>query len=220
MLKLEEGLKLRFPGLAAPIAILDGVTVELENPELQDFKRRLEDEVRQKYDLETIKDAPLMRSYRDFYWEIGIDPTKDRPAAEALVRRILAGKSLPTINSLVDAYNIASVKSFIPMAAFDAEKIRGELLMRPALAGEKFLGIGMRAPQVLKGNEPIVSDSEKLVAIYPYRDADSTKITLTTKKLLLMICGVPGVNLMTLEEAMSVAVDCITRFGGGSVVEV
>jgi len=220
MLKLDEELKLRFPDLAAPIVILDGVTVEPEKAELQDFKRQMEDEVRKTHDLETIKDAPLMRTYRDFYWKIEIDPTKDRPAAEALTRRILAGKSLPTINTLVDAYNLASVKSFIPMAAFDAEKVQGALLMRSAKAGEEFLGIGMRTPQVLKGNEPVVSDSEKLVAVYPYRDADSTKITLSTRKVLLMICGVPGVNLLTLEEAMGVAVDFITRFCGGSVVEV
>jgi DNA/RNA-binding domain of Phe-tRNA-synthetase-like protein len=217
MLKIVEELELLFPGLYAPTVILEGVTVETGKTELQEFKRNIVNEIRQKYYIDNVKDAPLMRAYRDFYWRIGIDPTKDRPAAEALVRRILAEKPIPTINTLVDAYNLASIKSFVPMAAFDAEKTKGELLMRLAKAGEEFSGIGMRVPQVLKGNEPVVSDQEKLVAIYPYRDADSTKITLGTKNVLLMICGAPRVELGTLDEALKVAVEYITRFCGGMV---
>ncbi|MEW6222891.1 MAG: phenylalanine--tRNA ligase beta subunit-related protein [Candidatus Hadarchaeota archaeon] len=215
MLKMGEELQRRFPGLAAQLALVEGVTVEREKAELQEFKRQVEEEVKKSHDLATIKDHPLMRAYRDFYWRIEIDPTKDRPAAEALVRRVLAGKPLPTINTFVDAYNLASVKSFIPMGAFDADKITGELLLRPALAGEEFLGIGMQVPQLLKGNEPVVADEEKLIAVYPYRDAESTKITASTKNVLLMICGVPGVETAKLEKALGVAVDIIARFCGG-----
>lgn len=47
-------------------------------------------EVRSKYSLDSLKDDPIIRRYRDFYWhELGIDPTKQRPAQEALLRRFL-----------------------------------------------------------------------------------------------------------------------------------
>jgi len=97
--------------------------------------------------------VPIFRTYRDFFWEIDIDPTKTRPASEALVRRVLQGKTLPTINTLVDAYNLASLTSGIPLAAFDYQSLEGELEMRFARKGEEFLGIGMDGPKSLDGGE-------------------------------------------------------------------
>ena len=32
--------------------------------------------------LEQVKDIPILRAYRDFYWKVGTDPTKTRPAGE------------------------------------------------------------------------------------------------------------------------------------------
>ena len=142
---------------------------------------------------------------------------KIRPAAEALIRRILSGKGLPTINTLVDAYNLASAESCIALAAFDAEKIEGDLVMRFAEEGEKFLGIGMKSPKTLNGGEIVVADSRSLIAIYPYRDADHSKVTLETNRIYLMTCGVPGISLDKLKEAESLAVRYITKFCGGTL---
>src|SRR5439155_24626453 len=46
---------------------------------------------RRTYALETLKDEPWLRAYRDFFWRVGVDPTKVRPAAEALLRRVIQG---------------------------------------------------------------------------------------------------------------------------------
>ncbi|MGC8962010.1 MAG: B3/B4 domain-containing protein, partial [Candidatus Bathyarchaeia archaeon] len=164
-----------------------------------------------------MKDEPIFRAYRDFFWKIGVDPTKVRPAAEALVRRALLGKPIPTINTLVDAYNLASMETGIALAAFDRNKISGDLVMRYAWPGEPFQGIGMRYPIVLRGVEVVVSDGEKLVAIYPYRDADSSKIVESTRSLILMVCGVPGIEETKLIEARDIATSYITRFCDGEV---
>lgn len=215
VLKISADLAERFPGLRVLVVHVNGVGVEREKVELQEFKDRAIEEIKQKYDLATVKDVPIFRAYRDFFWRIGIDPTKNRPAAEALIRRILAGKPLPTINTLVDAYNLASIKSCIALGAFDIEKLSGDLVLRFAQKEEKFLGIGMSEPIELKGNELVVSDAEKLIAIYPYRDADETKVTLATKDVLLLICGAPGIEGKILEGAAQTAIECVTRFCGG-----
>ena len=194
---------------------VNGVRVESRKAELQRFKEETIAEIMKTYDLATVKDVPIFRAYRDFFWRIGIDPTKDRPAAEALIRRILAGKPLPTINTLVDAYNLASIKSCVAMGAFDADKLRGELKLRYARQGERFLGIGMDEPFELKGNEPVVSDAEKLIAIYPHRDAEETKVTDATRNVLLLICGAPGIEEGALAEAARLAIEYITEFCGG-----
>ncbi|MGQ9459659.1 MAG: B3/B4 domain-containing protein [Candidatus Bathyarchaeaceae archaeon] len=213
--KIDIQLKTRFPDLKVLTCEIKGVKVEKRNVELEKFENQIINHVRERYDLESLKDGLTFRAYRDFFWKIGIDPTKIRPAAEALIRRVLAGRTLPRINTLVDAYNLASIKTEIALAAFDADKLKGELVMRFAEKGEKFLGIGMEKPMLLKGDEIVVSDSEKLVAVYPYRDADNTKITGKTKNVMLLVCGVPGIGEETLQKAGQVALEYITRFCNG-----
>ena len=216
LLEIEPGLKERFPGLQVRVQYADGVTVEGTTKELQEFKEAVCAEVKRKYTLDSVKDVAIFRSYRDFFWKIGIDPTKIRPAAEALVRRILAGKPLPTINNVVDSYNLASIQTEVALAAFNREQLKKNLLMRIARGGERFEGIGMNQPMELNGKEIVIADEEKLIAVYPYRDADRSKVADGAKNLLILVCGVPGINEDVLARAGKVALELITRFCGGT----
>ena len=215
-LEVESGLKARFPELQVLLEYVDGVSVQESSAQLQGYKELICTEVRQKYSLETLKDVSIFRAYRDFFWKVGIDPTKIRPAAEALVRRILAGKPLPLINNVVDSYNLASIKTEIALAAFNRDEVKGRLLMRTAQKSERFMGIGMKEPMELSGVEVVVSDEEKLVAVYPYRDADRSKVAGDAKNLLILVCGVPGVAESTLSNAGAVAIELVTKFCGGT----
>jgi DNA/RNA-binding domain of Phe-tRNA-synthetase-like protein len=216
-LTIDSELKSRFPNLTANILQVKEVKVQKRNAELEEFKIKITKQIREMYNLESLKNKPSFRAYRDFFWNIGIDPTKNRPAAEALIRRILGGRTIPTINSLVDAYNLASIKSRIALATFDADKLEGNLLMRFAEEDEKFWGIGMKKPLILKGGEIVIADSAKLVAVYPYRDADNTKVTEETKNVTVIVCGAPGISEETLNFASKVALEYILRFCDGNV---
>lgn len=215
ILTIDPVLSERFSGLQAPVFELRGVHVQKRSPELEAFKSEVTCRVRQQYDLESLKDRPVFRFYRDFFWKIGVDPTKTRPAAEALIRRILGDGQIPTINTLVDAYNLASIATEIPLAAFDTRRVKGELRMHPSTVGEQFVGIGMDKPMAFQGGEVVVSDNEKLIAVYPHRDAESTKVTEATEDILLMVCGVPGIQKETLDKATRTAIEYVTRFCGG-----
>ena len=215
ILEIEPSLRDRFPGLQVTVGYVDGVSVKESDAELQKFKEAICVEVRGKYSLDSLKDVYIFRSYRDFFWKVGIDPTKIRPAAEALVRRILAGKAIPLINNVVDSYNLASIKTEIALAAFNRDELKGSLLMRAAKSGERFSGIGMKEPMELGGGEVVISDEEKLVAIYPYRDAEKSKVSAETRNLLILVCGVPGIDENPLKDAGKVALEFVTRFCGG-----
>lgn len=211
-LNIDSKLKTRFPELDALTLDIQGVTIKKKDTELEKFKQEVEEQVRNEYTLESVKDHPTFRAYRTFFWGIGIDPTKIRPAAEALTRRILAGKPLPRINTLVDAYNLASIKTRIALATFDADKLEGKLLMRFAEENEQIVGIGMDKPFVMKGGEIVLSDETKLIAVYPYRDADNTKVTESTENVSIVVCGVPGISNEMMENALRVTLEYVTRF--------
>ena len=214
---LSVDVKAAFPDLTVLITQISDVSVQMADSELEEFKKLVTEETQRFYTAKTLKDRPVLRAYRDFFWRIKVDPTKIRPAAEALIRRIVVGKPLPRINTLVDAYNLASVKTEVAVAAFDADKLRGDLTMRFAGKDEKFLGIGMDKPLQLHGGEIVVQDAEKLVAVYPYRDAEDSKVTEATKNVVLLFCGVPGISEDELADAMKVTSEYVTRFCGGTV---
>ena len=215
-LNVDQGLQSKFPGLKAQVFRVNGVEVRQSDAGLEEFKAEVVERTKEKWVLDQLREHPVFRAYRDFFWRVGVDPTKTRPAAEALIRRVLRGRPLPRINTLVDAYNLASIDTAIPLAAFDLGGLVGELTMREAAEGERFLGIGMDKPVVLEGGEAVVEDEEKLIAVYPYRDADACKITLETRDTLMLVCGVPNIGDEVLERAGRVTVDYITRFCGGS----
>ncbi|MDH7492240.1 MAG: hypothetical protein QHG97_07560, partial [Methanolinea sp.] len=70
----------RFPGLC----VVEGTVRSIDNTgEIPGFEILREDiirGIRSRYTLEHVKDDPLFRGYRDFFWRVGVDPTKTRPA--------------------------------------------------------------------------------------------------------------------------------------------
>jgi DNA/RNA-binding domain of Phe-tRNA-synthetase-like protein len=204
-----------FPGICVAEGDIRSAHIVKESTRLEALKGEIIQEIRSRYSLDRVKDEPLFRAYRDFFWSVGVDPTKTRPASEALVRRILSGGKLPTINTAVDAYNLASARSGIPIAAFDADMLSGELTMQFAKDGEFFLGIGMEKPVVLQKNQVIVTDSENIIAIYPYRDSDATKVTMDTKNIRILTCGVPRVESAIVVEAYEVCAGYLKEYAAG-----
>ncbi|HUV34767.1 MAG TPA: phenylalanine--tRNA ligase beta subunit-related protein [Candidatus Desulfaltia sp.] len=214
-LRLDPRLRERFPDLNAEIIHFRGVQVERQDQRLEEYKDMVALRLKERWNLDQLREDPVFRAYRDFFWRLGIDPTKNRPAAEALIRRVLRDSPIPRINTWVDAYNLVSMETAIPIASFDADLLGGELLMREATTGEEFTGIGMEKPVTLTGGEAVIEDGDRLVAIYPYRDADHSKVTFKTVNVLMLMCGSPGITLDTLSQASSVARDVLPRFCGG-----
>ena len=216
-LEIDEALQDRFPGLAAQIIRFHDVSVKRENSELEEYKLDVYKGTQNKWEVEKLRDDPEFRAYRDFFWKLGIDPTKNRPAAEALIRRVLRDRPIPKINTWVDAYNLVSITTAVPIASFDSDLLEGNLLMREAKAGETFLGIAMDKPVVLSGGEAVIQDDKRLVAIYPYRDADYSKVSQDTKNVLMLMCGAPGITRTTLNASAKEAMTVLPRFCGGTV---
>lgn len=147
-----------------------------------------------------LKNHYVARALRDFYWKIRIDPTKQRPSSEALARRLIATGSLPKINNVVDACNLVSAETLIPIGLYDAQKIEGGLVLRAARAGESLTDINGET-KILKEDEVVLSDDKGPLHIFPHRDADRTKITSRTRHVLIVACGVPGIDRVLLENA-------------------
>jgi len=169
------------------------------------------EEVRSGLTLEGLKDHPVIRAYRDFYWRLGIDPTKTRPSSEALIRRALRSGSIPLINNVVDLGNVASIKTMVPIGIYDLDKVTLPLTLRRARAGELFCPIGGN-PEVLSDRDVVLVDSRGVVVhVFPHRDSVHTMVTKETKRILIVACGVKGVSEERVREAVELALRLIAE---------
>ena len=99
-------------------------------------------ELTQRYKGLSIGQMPGIARARKLYRSIGIDPTKNRPSSEALLRRLLKGKSLYRIHPLVDLFNMVSVAYLTPTGLYDESKIVGDTItVRIGGPGEGYDGI-------------------------------------------------------------------------------
>ncbi len=190
---------------------VEGVNVNLTK---NGYMKDALEELRSRYTLEKLKENSVIRAYREFYWRIGIDPTKVRPSSEAMVRRVLREGSFPRINNVVDAGNVASALSLVPIGLYDLGRVNRKIVLRLARCCELFHPIGGGEDR-MKGGEPVLADEEEVLFLYPHRDSRKTKIREDTRKLLILGAGVPGVEEPRVKGAVNLAADLIIKNAGG-----
>lgn len=169
------------------------------------YLREIEKRAIKLWTVEKLLKNGITRAYRDFFWSIGIDPTKERPSSEALIRRILNGKNVPRINCAVDAMNAVSIETLITFGLLDLDKLKSPLTLREAKLGEKMIVIGGREITIPRGF-PIIKDAKGIiVSATIYRDGEIAKITANTKNMILIGYGPPGVENAILRAAVKKA---------------
>ena len=139
---------------------------------------------------ETLKDISGIAATRRIYRACGKDPSRYRPASEALIRRVLQGKALYQIDTLVDLINLASMAFGYSIGGFDADKFVGNTLtLGIGKEGEPYEGIGRGMINI--HGLPVYRDEIGGVGT-PTSDHERTKITIDTTHLLVLINGYDG----------------------------
>lgn len=174
---------------------------------------------RQSMTVEDIKQWAPIRETRSMYRRCGKDPSRYRPAAEALIRRTLQGKELYQIDTLVDLINLASMRHGYSIGGFDADKFVGDTLtLGIGRHDEPYEGIG-RGMINIEGL-PVYRDAQGGVGT-PTSDHERTKICLETTHLLVLINGYDGDEEGVLATARFIQ-ECLRRYcesDGGDVWE-
>ena len=142
------------------------------------------------YTTETIKRIPGIEATRRVYRACGKDPSRYRPASEALIRRMLQGKPLYRIDTLVDLVNLASIAFGYSIGGFDADKFQGDTLtLGIGREGEPYEGIGRGMINI--AGLPVYRDAAGGVGT-PTSDNERTKIDIGTRSVLVLINGDDG----------------------------
>src|SRR5258707_12412472 len=94
---------------------------------LQEMKTR-ESEIEKLPFPRGVLESAQVETTRKAYKALGKDPSRYRGSAEALLRRVVAGKGLPEINSVVDVINLVSGEGRLPVGLFELRHVAGEIV--------------------------------------------------------------------------------------------
>jgi DNA/RNA-binding domain of Phe-tRNA-synthetase-like protein len=148
---------------------------------------------------ESLKDMTSIAATRRVYKACGKDPSRYRPASEALIRRLLQGKELYQRDTLVDLVNLASIAYGYSIGGFDADKFVGDtLILGIGREGEPYEGIGRGTINI--HGLPVYRDAKGGVGT-PTSDNERTKMTLDTRHLVVLINGYDGNEQRVRENA-------------------
>jgi DNA/RNA-binding domain of Phe-tRNA-synthetase-like protein len=145
-------------------------------------------------------------AYRVLLRQLGVDPSEARSLAERLALRPdelqgMGGAGLPG-----DALAIAALETGVPLLAFDAAKLHGELALRRSRAGES---LGPKAPPLPEGRVVIADERSPVAALF----GDSTAAVMPggkTKRMTLAAVQAKGVPDLSVEEALWTAIEIMT----------
>jgi DNA/RNA-binding domain of Phe-tRNA-synthetase-like protein len=119
---------------------------------------------------------------RKLFRTAGCDPTRYRPASEALLRRLVKGTDLPTIHPLVDVNNCLSASLAAPCCVMAEGTLGTSFVFRTGREGESYESL--RGPFSLE-NKPLLVDDLGPVDT-PITGGVRVKVTVDTDRAWLV----------------------------------
>lgn len=163
---------------------------------------------------EQTNSIPQIAVMRQAYKALGKDPSRYRGSAEALLRRVLSGKGLYQINSIVDINNLVSLESLNPAGTYDLERITPPIELRIGAAGENYNGIGKDMINI--ESLPVFADAAGAFGS-PTSDSERAMVRLETRKVLMVVFSFTGPE--GLERWVSRTSELLRRYCGGEGIE-
>ena len=177
-------IAIQIPGVHLGIVESDGVAVAPAGAALVREMDEVCAAVRQKFTLESLAQHQPILAVRAMFRAWGLDPSKYRPSAEALLRRVVQGKGLYRVSNVVDAGNLGSIETGWPYGIYNRAMIRGDVCFRLGAASEKYEGIGRRVWH-LEGR-PVLADTLGPFGS-PISDSTRAQVTEPAREILAVI---------------------------------
>ena len=166
------------------------------------------------YQPDQISSIPSIAAMRRAYKTLGKDPSRYRGSAEALLRRVLSGKGLYNVNTVVEINNLISLESLLPAGSYDIGNVVPPITFRVGQPGETYKGIGK--DEVNIENLPVFADAHGAFGS-PTSDSERAMIRLETERVLMVIFSFAGAG--GLDQWTSRARELLRRYAFAEQVE-
>lgn len=205
-----------FPGLYLGVVEAKGINNKGSSEELLRLLQMEQEQVRSSMNLETYQEHPHFVAWQEAYAKFGGKPKKYRSSVENLYRMTLEGINLRHINTLVDLYNVVSLRHKLPVGGDDLEHVDGNIRLTFATGEEPFVVLNTSSIDHPKPGEVIYrDDKEVLCRRWNWRECDKTKMTETTTHAILVVEGLPPVVRADVEASVQELAELTRTYCGG-----
>jgi DNA/RNA-binding domain of Phe-tRNA-synthetase-like protein len=181
----------RFPDVVGGVILASGVANRPAPAELANAFRAEQQAVRERIGDTPLSELPTLAAWRSVFRGFGVNPTKYRCAAEALLRRLTKQGELPSINTLVDLANLVSIRYALPVAVFDQRAMNGPTVVRLAHGGESWSDLGSSEAEHPEAGEVIFCDAGETVSArrWCWRQSRASAAVDDTTEILVTVEG-------------------------------
>jgi DNA/RNA-binding domain of Phe-tRNA-synthetase-like protein len=212
--RCEEELFEKFPRASIHGVVFDRLDM-LEGGADRVWKGRTLESVRESgISPELLVEVPEIKAWRNAFQSFGLKPSKYRSSIEQLYRRALKGDLIETRLPLVNLYCYVSILHRAPMGAYDLEKTRGDICVRPARGGEEFMAIGEKQVAQCEAGVIVYADAEGIICWgWNHRDSARTCLGLDTRRAIFFADSSDTVTRRAAEEAINTLTAALVSSG-------
>jgi len=183
------------------------VNITPSNENIKSLSNTIIETIQSELTIETVSQKSTIKATKEAYRKMGKDPSRYRPSAEALTRRVVNGKGLFWINNIVDILNLISLESGFSIGGYDVNKIKGEVAFGVGRIDEPYQAIGRGELNI--ENLPLFRDEMGPFGS-PTSDSLRTMVTDHTTKFLMVIIDFSGDEM--LNKTMKRSVELYQQF--------
>ena len=216
-IRIDPAVAANFPDARIGWMIAD-VTVTPSHPYADELKAGLaSDLARRGITDENLTKQPDIAGWREVYGKMGAKPSKFRSSLEALARRVLKGKEVWSVSSVVDLYDAASVLTFLAMGAHDTANVDGDMVLRYCREGEKFYPLGAEPGSEIVDTDPrniAYADNDKICCwLWNHRDIRLATVTEATTEAVFIVDSGFTPHTTTISDGLEILAGHLEQIG-------
>jgi len=203
---IDQFLKEKIPTLKLGCITAD-VTYSEDNKQLTEELEKIAVVIQKENQIEDIAKLDNIHHTREAYKVLGKKPSRYRPSAEALHRRIIRELGLYKVNNIVDITNLISLETGYSIGTYDLNKIGTKIIATIGVEGDTYKGI--RKEDLNIHNLPVIADDKGKFG-NPCSDSERAMIDKNTRGILMILWHFSGDY--NLESATELASSYIEKY--------
>lgn len=144
---------------------------------------------------------------------------KNRSHIESLIKSIANGKSIKSVNFIVDSVMIAELRNAVLLGVHDVDRLEGDIILDVASEGERFTGIGNHSV-ITRQNEVVLRDEIGIWASYTQGPDARTVVDAATKNIIVLGFFTPETRREAILEAIGDGVSLLLGVAKGESEEI
>lgn len=206
-------------GVKIITARISGVSNSESNPDFESYKTSELEMIKNRWLNQKYKDDPILAGFRDLHTKVGRSNRDYVASPEGLRWLLLERGRFPHINTLVDIYNLVSVKTGLALGAHDVDKVQGNITLRLTKGDEIFIPLGKsEAAPIFPGEYGYIDDGNNVICRLEVLQVEPTKVNAASTDVFMIIEGNGNTEIEYVKKTAQEVCDLVTKYCGGTTM--